>query len=130
MKFFSAALLGLMALTAALANPTESTSTNLQARDQDDFRWLSKRCCINCDNPYATCNPNDKREAVKTEGDAIFVVRVTGGITCGTKRRNEDNAEWPAKRCCINCDNPYAQCRYMDKREAVETLEDALFTKV
>lgn len=50
-----------------------------------------------------------------------------GGSTCGTKRRDEDHAEWPAKRCCINCDNPYAQCRSMDKREAVATLEDALF---
>lgn len=50
-----------------------------------------------------------------------------GGSTCGTKRRDEGHAEWPAKRCCILCDNPYAQCRSMDKREAVETLEDALF---
>ncbi|KAK7696896.1 hypothetical protein SLS64_014100 [Diaporthe eres] len=143
MKLFSAALFGLMALTT-LAQPTESASANLQARDLDDFRGLSKRCCINCDNPYATCNPNDKREAVETEGEAIFGTekrccincmnpcsncsgKGPGGSTCGTKRRDEDHAEWPAKRCCILCDNPYAHCRYMDKREAVETLEDALF---
>lgn len=36
MKFFSAALVGLMALTTTLAEPTESTSANLQARDQND----------------------------------------------------------------------------------------------
>lgn len=35
MKFFSAALFGLMAVTT-LAQPTESTSANLQARDQND----------------------------------------------------------------------------------------------
>ncbi|KAI8151202.1 hypothetical protein K4K49_003026 [Colletotrichum sp. SAR 10_70] len=144
MKFFSAALLGLMTLTSALASPMEPASANLQARDQNDFRWLSKRCCINCDNPYASCNPNDKREAVETEGDAIFGTekrccincmnpcsncsgKGPGGQTCGSKRRDEGHAEWPAKRCCINCDNPYAQCRSMDRREAFGTLEDALF---
>ncbi|KAH8759964.1 hypothetical protein F5883DRAFT_524874 [Diaporthe sp. PMI_573] len=145
MKFFSAAVLGLIASTT-LAQPAESISANLQARDTDDFRWLSKRCCINCDNPYVTCNPNDKREAVETEGDALFgnekrcciscmnpcincSGKGPGGSTCGTKRRDEDHTEWPAKRCCINCDNSYARCRSMDKREAVATLEDALFAK-
>lgn len=51
-----------------------------------------------------------------------------GGSTCGTKRRAErDQAEWPAKRCCILCENPYARCGSKDKREAVGTLEEALF---
>jgi hypothetical protein len=35
MKFFSAAVLGLIASTT-LAQPTESISANLQARDTDD----------------------------------------------------------------------------------------------
>lgn len=36
MKFFSAALFGLMALTTTLAQPTESTSASIQARDPED----------------------------------------------------------------------------------------------
>lgn len=36
MKLFSAALFGLMALTTTLAQPLESTSANLQARDPED----------------------------------------------------------------------------------------------
>lgn len=36
MKLFSAAFCGLMALTTTLAQPLESTSANLQARDPED----------------------------------------------------------------------------------------------
>ncbi|KAB8260956.1 hypothetical protein BDV32DRAFT_148830 [Aspergillus pseudonomiae] len=37
------------------------------------------------------------------------------------------NESWIGKRCCILFDNPYARCGANDKREAVETEEEALF---
>ncbi|RSL83847.1 hypothetical protein BHE90_012758 [Fusarium euwallaceae] len=144
MKFYSVSLLGLLALTLVLA-ATPVNSDKLEARNEHDFRWLSKRCCINCDNPYARCDGRSKREAVETEGEALFgnekrccincmnpcancSGKGPGGSTChSNKRRDEGVSQWPAKRCCINCDNPYARCSVMDKREAVATLEDALF---
>ncbi|RMJ18088.1 hypothetical protein CDV36_002227 [Fusarium kuroshium] len=166
MKFYSVSLLGLLALTPVLA-ATPVNSDKLEARDEHDvsepkgfrkllkeanaltqsqqFRWLSKRCCINCDNPYARCDGHGKREAVETEGEALFgnekrccincmnpcincSGKGPGGSTChSNKRRDEGVSQWPAKRCCINCDNTYARCSVKDKREAVDTLEDALF---
>ncbi|PLB47376.1 hypothetical protein P170DRAFT_439054 [Aspergillus steynii IBT 23096] len=50
---------------------------------------MSKRCCILCDNPYARCGSNDKREAFETEEGAI------SGL---------------GKRCSINSMNPAFRC--------------------
>ncbi|KAF5012032.1 hypothetical protein FDECE_1891 [Fusarium decemcellulare] len=142
---FSVGILGLLALTLALASPGEASS-GLQARDGHDFRWLSKRCCINCDNPYARCGSKDKREAVESEGEAVFGTekrccincmnpcsncsgKGPGGSTCHSSKRSEGVSQWPSKRCCILCDNPYARRGAKDKREAVDTLQDALFVK-
>ncbi|KAF4447238.1 hypothetical protein FALBO_16972, partial [Fusarium albosuccineum] len=108
---FSVGILGLLALTPALASPGEASS-GLQARDGHDFRWLSKRCCINCMNPCSNCSGKGP-----------------GGSTCHSSKRSEGVSQWPSKRCCILCDNPYARCGAKDKREAVDRLEDALFVK-
>lgn len=107
------------------------------------FRWLSKRCCINCDNPYAHCTSADKRKAVDTEGDAVLGIEKRciingmnpcancsgvgpGGSTCQSKKRDEAFSQWPAKKCCTECDSPYARCSANDTREAVKSLDDAL----
>ncbi|OJI85314.1 hypothetical protein ASPTUDRAFT_41516 [Aspergillus tubingensis CBS 134.48] len=65
--------LSLAVLPVALASPVGS--------NQDSS--IAKRCCILCDNPYARCGANDKREAVQTE---------------------EEVFQGPEKRCCVNCD--------------------------
>ncbi|KAJ5682330.1 hypothetical protein N7462_005495 [Penicillium macrosclerotiorum] len=74
------------------------------------------------------CGSNDKREVVETEAEAIFGLAKRCCVNCDVNRckRDETPTAWPAKRCCILCDNPYARCGAKDKREAVETLEEAV----
>ncbi|GKZ64006.1 hypothetical protein AnigIFM50267_000298 [Aspergillus niger] len=64
--------LSLAVLPATLASPIDNQESS-----------IAKRCCILCDNPYARCGANDKREAVQTE-EEVFHGQV--------------------KRCCVNCD--------------------------
>ncbi|PYI34366.1 hypothetical protein BP00DRAFT_454713 [Aspergillus indologenus CBS 114.80] len=109
-----------LAVLPAFASPVESNNQESS---------ISKRCCILCDNPYARCGANDKREAVETEEEALFgPVAKRCCVNCDVNRckRDEEPVAWPAKRCCILCDNPYANCLTNDKREAVETLEEAV----
>ncbi|RAH85839.1 hypothetical protein BO86DRAFT_437108 [Aspergillus japonicus CBS 114.51] len=109
-----------LAVLPAFASPVESNNQEPS---------ISKRCCILCDNPYARCGANDKREAVETEAEALFgPVAKRCCVNCDVNRckRDEEPVAWPAKRCCILCDNPYASCLTNDKREAVETLEEAV----
>lgn len=90
--------LSLAVLPATLASPVDNQvlllslfslvslfllheNTNRYNRVQDSS--IAKRCCILCDNPYARCGANDKREAVQTE---------------------EEVFHGQAKRCCVNCD--------------------------
>ncbi|KAB2573624.1 hypothetical protein DBV05_g7710 [Lasiodiplodia theobromae] len=120
----------LLAATLGQASPIEPQSPNVS----NDLFWLSKRCCILCDNPYARCGSNDKREAVESEDDALFGPTKRCCINCDNRdllcKRDEVPATWPAKRCCILCDNPYARCGGKDKREPVDSLDEALFGPV
>ncbi|KAK0624494.1 hypothetical protein DIS24_g11161 [Lasiodiplodia hormozganensis] len=103
----------LLAATLGQASPVEPQPRNVS----NDLFWLSKRCCILCDNPYARCGEKDKREPVDSLGEALF----------GPVKRDEAAPSGLIKRCCILCDNPHVRCGSNDKREAVNTLEEALF---
>ncbi|RAH39811.1 uncharacterized protein BO95DRAFT_519211 [Aspergillus brunneoviolaceus CBS 621.78] len=119
MRFSNDLALLSLAVLPAFASPV----------DNNQRFSISKRCCILCDNPYARCGANDKREAVETEEEALFgPVAKRCCVNCDVNRckRDEEPVAWPAKRCCILCDNPYASCLTNDKREAVETLEEAV----
>ncbi|KAJ5095045.1 hypothetical protein N7532_007336 [Penicillium argentinense] len=106
---------------ATLASPVSSSN---------DLASISKRCCILCDNLYARCGSNDKREAVETEEEALFGPTKRCCLNCDNPnvryKRDETLAQWPSKRCCILCDNSYARCGSNDKRDVVESLEDAV----
>ncbi|OJJ61847.1 hypothetical protein ASPSYDRAFT_27509 [Aspergillus sydowii CBS 593.65] len=132
MRFSTFGILFSLLVLPGLATPVEATdASSLVARvNKADAEFITKRCCINCHNPYASCLNNDKREAVATEEEALFGPQKRCCINCDNPnarcKRDEIPANWPSKRCCINCDNPYASCLTNNKREAVDSLEEAV----
>lgn len=70
---------------------------------------IEKRCIINGMNPCANCSGVGP-----------------GGSTCGNQKRDESISQWPAEKCCTECDSSYARCSANDAREAVKSLDDAL----
>ncbi|KAJ5414674.1 hypothetical protein N7509_001301 [Penicillium cosmopolitanum] len=130
MHFSAIAILCSVFALSSTASPVVSSSVNFtnevfekRQAVETEYEALfktAKRCCINCDNPYARCgaSENGKREAVETEQEALFGT-VKRGDTAGAP-------QWPTKRCCILCDNRYARCSSSDKRDFVSTLEEAV----
>ncbi|KAE8378988.1 hypothetical protein BDV26DRAFT_291704 [Aspergillus bertholletiae] len=134
MRFSAVGILCSLLVLPSFASPVETRNpTSLAAGpSSNNLTWISKRCCILCDNPYARCGANDKREAVETEEEALFGPEKRCCINCDNPnarcKRHETPAQWPEKRCCILCDNPYARCGSKDaeKREVVDTLQEAI----